>query len=278
MNMKRLIQCLLLIVSSATAVSQEHSTVQYLANEGLMVTHGDTKVLFDPLYDNSYGRYQMVPSEMVDAIFAGEQPYDGVDAVFVSHFHGDHFSAKDMLRLLRERQNIHLYAPAQAVAGMREIATDDDEALFDRASMFDLEYGDGPAFVRKEGLLIEALHVPHSGWPTARTDVQNIAFRVTLEDTSTVLHLGDSDARLVHFEQDEAYWDERAIDLAFPPYWFYLSGDGREILDDFVHARNSVGIHVPAEFADDPSSIPDELAGTDLFKSPGEGRRFIGKQ
>ena len=60
MNMKRLIQCLLLIVSSATAVSQEHSTVQYLANEGLMVTHGDTKVLFDPLYDNSYGRYHKV--------------------------------------------------------------------------------------------------------------------------------------------------------------------------------------------------------------------------
>jgi len=172
--MKRLIQCLLPIVLSATALGQETSTVQYLANEGLMVTHGDTKVLFDPLYDNGYDTYQMVPSEMVDAIFAGEPPYDGVDAVFVSHFHGDHFSAKDMLRLLRERQNIHLYAPAQAVAGMREIATDDDEDIFDRASMFDLEYGDAPAFVRKEGLLIEALHVPHSGWPTRRTDVQNI--------------------------------------------------------------------------------------------------------
>lgn len=276
--MKRLSQCLLLIVFSATAVGQETSTVQYLANEGLMIAHGDTKVLFDPLYNNSYDTYQMVPSQMVDAIFAGERPYDDIDAVFVSHYHGDHFSAKDMLRLLRERQNIHLYAPAQAVASMREIAADGDEELFERASMFDLEYGDAPAFIRKEGLLIEALHVPHSGWPTARTDIQNIAFRVTLEDSSTVLHLGDSDARLVHFEQDEAYWDERTVDLAFPPYWFYLSEDGREILDDRVHARNSIGIHVPAEFADDPSSVPNELAGDDLFTRPGEGRRFIGSQ
>lgn len=276
--MKRLIQCLLFVAFGSTAVGQETSTVQYLANEGLMVTHGATKILFDPLYDNSYDTYQMVPSQMVDAIFAGERPYDGVDAVFVSHYHGDHFSARDTLRLLRERQDVHLYAPAQAVAGMREIAADDDEDLFERVSMFDLEYGDAPTFVRREDLLIEALHVPHSGWPTARTDVQNIAFRVTLEDTSTVLHLGDSDARLVHFEQDEAYWDERTVDLAFPPYWFYLSDDGREILDDRVHARNSIGIHVPAEFADDPSSVPNELTGDDLFTRPGEGRRFIGRQ
>ena len=258
--MKRLIPSLLLFVVSAPAISQETSTVQYLANEGLMVTHGDTKVLFDPLYDNSYNTYQMVPSQLVDAIFAGERPYDDVDAVFVSHYHGDHFSAKDMLRLLRERQNIHLYAPAQAVASMREIATDGDEGLFERASMFDLEYGDAPTFVRKEGLLIEALRIPHSGWPTARTDVQNIAFRVTLEDTSTVLHLGDSDARLVHFEQDEAYWDERTVDLAFPPYWFYLSEDGREILEDRVHARNSIGIHVPAEFARIPQVCLTKLS------------------
>ena len=276
--MKRFIRCVLFVTLSATAVGQEYSSVQYLANEGLMVTHGETKVLFDPLFDNGYGRYQMVPVAMRDAIFAGDFPYDEVDAVFVSHYHGDHFSAKDMLRLLRERQEIHLYAPAQAVSGMREIATPNDEVLFERATMFDLGYGDPPAFVRKRDLLIEALHIPHSGWPTARTDVQNIAFRITLEDSSTVLHLGDSDARMVHFDQDEAYWDERDVDLAFPPYWFYLSDEGREILDDRVHARNSVGIHVPEEFAEDPSSVPEDIVGDDIFTSPGEGRRFSGTQ
>ena len=215
---------------------------------------------------------------MRDAIFAGQAPYDGVDAVFISHSHGDHFSASEVVRLLRERQQILLYTPAQAVAEMRQIATPDNEAIFERVTTFDIEYGDAPVFVRQDGLLIEALCIPHAGWPTARTNVQNIAFRVTLEETSTVLHLGDSDARLVHFEQDEAYWDERQVDLALPPYWFFLSEDGREILDDRVHARNSVGIHVPVRFSEDPSSMPGELLGEDLFHQPGEGRRFTGTQ
>ena len=278
MNMKRVMQSVILFACCATAAGQETSSVQYLANEGVMITHGDTKILFDPLFDNSYELYQRVPEPMRDAIFAGISPYDGVAAVMISHFHRDHFMARDVLRLLQERQEIRLYAPAQAVAEMRKIAVTDDEAVFERVTIFDLEYGDAPVFVRAEGLLIEAVHVPHSGWPTARTDVQNIAFRVTLEDTSTVLHLGDADARLVHFEQDQYYWDERHIDLAFPPYWFFLSDDGREVLDDRVRARNSIGIHVPAEFAEDASTIPEELLGEDLFMQPGEGRRFTGKQ
>ena len=276
--MKRMMQCLLLAAICTTAGGQETSTVRYLANEGVMITHGDTGILFDPLFSNSYGQYQLVPQNVLDAIFAGTAPFDRVDAVFISHFHGDHFSAGEILRLLQERQQIQLYAPAQAVAEIRRITTSDDEGIFERVTIFDLAYGDAPVFVRKEGLLIEAVHVPHSGWPTARTDVQNIAFRVTLEDTSTVLHLGDADARLVHFEQDQNYWDELRIDLAFPPYWFFLSDDGREILEDRINIRHSIGIHVPARFGDDPASVPDELFGDDLFTRPGEGRRFTGTQ
>ncbi len=276
--MKRMMQCLLLAALSTTAGGQEKSIVRYLANEGVMITHGDTTILFDPLFADSYGQYQMVPQNVLDAIFAGTAPFDGVDAVFISHFHGDHFSASEVLRLLQVRREIQLYAPAQAVAEMRRIATSDDEGIFDRITIFDLDYGDAPVFVRQEGLLIEAVRVPHSGWPTARTDVQNITFRVTLEDTSTVLHLGDADARLVHFEQDQNYWDERRIDLAFPPYWFFLSDDGREILENRINIRNSIGIHVPARFGDAPSSVPDELLGDDLFTRPGEGRRFTGTQ
>ena len=276
--MKRLLQYLVIATLSATAAGQETSSVQYLANEGVMITHGETSILFDPLFDNGYGTYQMVPQPMVDAIFSGASPYDSVDAVFISHFHDDHFSASEILRLLRERGDIDLYAPAQAVAEMRRIAASDDQRIFERVTIFDLDYGDAPVFVRKESLLIEAVNIPHSGWPTARTDVQNISFRVTLEDTSTVLHLGDSDARVVHFEQDENYWDERRIDLAFPPYWFFLSDDGREILGERLNIRHSIGIHVPAKFGDDPSSVPAELIGDELFTRPGEGRRFTGSQ
>lgn len=278
MTSSRIRSCLIWLLICVAAQAQEESTVQYLGNEGVMVAHGETKILFDPLFDNVFGQYQAVPASMRDAIFAGTSPYDGVDAVFVSHFHADHFSASDLLGLLRQREGIVLYAPAQAVAEMRRVAVSGDAALFDRVTTFDLAYGDSPVFVRKESLLIEALRVPHSGWPTARTDVENIAYRVTLEDRSTVVHLGDADARLVHFDRDQAFWDERQVDVAFPPYWFFLSEDGQEILEDRMYSRHSIGIHVPDEFAKDPSTIPEELIGEDLFTRPGEGRRFVGRQ
>ena len=278
MNIRRLMQCVILVAVCATAAAQVTSTVQYLANEGVMIAHGETKVLFDPIFHYGPDTYQRVPQAMQDAIMAGESPYDGVDGVFVSHYHPDHFQASSILMLLREQQGIRLYAPAQVVAELRQMASPDDEPVFERVTTFDLQYGDAPVFVRAGGLLIEAVHVPHSGWPTARTDVQNIAFRVTLEDTSTVVHLGDADARIVHFEQDEAFWDERRVDLALPPYWFFLSADGREILEDRIYARHSIGIHAPAEFAKGPSAMPEELIGEDVFTQPGEGRRFIGEQ
>ena len=251
--------------------------MRYLANEGVMITHEDTKILFDPLYNNGFGTYQMVPDDVRESMFAGSFPFDGVDAVFVSHFHGDHFSADDMLRLMRANTGIRLYAPTQAVTGMREASEYSDQDVFDRVTGLDMEYGDTPMRIEAGALLIEAAFIPHAGWPTRRTDVQNLAFRVTLDDTSTVLHMGDADPRLVHFQADEDYWEERVVDLALPPYWFFSSDDGVEILENRLTVINSIGIHVPAEFSN-ASNIPGELAGNDLFTHPGEGRRFVGTQ
>jgi len=268
--------CALALVS-LTSFAQETSSVRYLANEGVLVTHKDTSVLIDPLFQNGYGRYQLVPDDVRAAIFAGEEEFAGVDAVFVSHHHGDHFSADDMLRLLRSQTNIKLYAPAQAVAAMREISTADDEPSFDRVTGLDLEYGDSPVQIKTPNLLIEAAFIPHSGWPTARTEIQNISFRITLADNSTVLHMGDADSKIVHFEVDEEYWEGRAVDMALPPYWFFASDDGVEILEDRMDVRYAIGVHAPAEFSD-RANIPDEYAGTELFTQPGEGRRFKGSQ
>lgn len=257
----------------ATSFAQSTSIVQYLANEGVMVTHDDTKILFDPLFTNGYGQYQMVPDAIRDAIFAGEPPYDGVDAVFISHHHGDHFSAEEVLRLLRSQPGIKLYAPAQAVSAIQQIATADDTSVLESLVGLDLNYGDAPVRIDADNLTVNAVHIPHSGWPTARTDVQNIAFRVTLNDISTVLHLGDADARIIHFAADEDYWEERHINLALPPYWFFGSDDGVEILEDRLDIGVSIGIHVPDKFSD-PANVPDALRTRDLFTNPGEGRRL----
>jgi L-ascorbate metabolism protein UlaG (beta-lactamase superfamily) len=94
----------------------------YLANEGVLIATDETRIVFDPLFRNDFGTYRLLPEELERALYAGEPPFTGLDAVFISHYHEDHFSPVDVLRLLKERGDIQLYAPAQAVAEMRRIA------------------------------------------------------------------------------------------------------------------------------------------------------------
>lgn len=244
----------------------------YMANEGLMVVQGETKVVFDPLFRNGFGQYQLLPKEMKEALFAGEPPFDDIDAIFISHYHGDHFSPVDILQLLIEQPGIRLYAPAQAVAVLRSVAGEQDGKVLDRVTAVELAYKDAPVNLEMEGLIIEAVRIPHSGWPTGRLDVENIAWRVTLDETTTVLHMGDADANDVHFERDASYWDKRHTHMAFPPYWFFSSSRGRGILTNRINAGHSVGVHVPVSISKVPSNRAKGLRDVDLFTEPGEVR------
>jgi L-ascorbate metabolism protein UlaG (beta-lactamase superfamily) len=238
-----------------------------MANEGFMVVSGETKVVFDPLFRNGYGHYQLLPKSMEEALFAGVPPFDGIDAVFVSHYHGDHFSPEDILRLLKAQPGIRLYAPLQAVKALRKITRVQDGEVFDRVTSVELAYKDAPVSMGMKGLKIEAVRIPHSGWPTGRLDIENISWRVTLNETTTVLHMGDADPNDIHFKRDADYWARGHTHMAFPPYWFFSSKGGPEILRARVRADHNVGVHVPV-------AVPANLRGNDLFTRPGETREI----
>ena len=250
----------------------DNSTVHYLANEGLMVVHGTTKILFDPLFRESYGHYQLLPESMEQDLFAGTMPYDGIDAVFISHHHGDHFSPADMIRLMKAQTGVRLYAPNQAVIAMHSASDPSDAELFERVTPVKLAYGDAPITLKMEGLLIEAVRIPHSGWPSARLDIENISWRITLDATTTVLHMGDADTNDVHFARDASYWNKHNPHMAFPPYWFFSSAEGLNILKNRIKPGRSVGVHVPVTMPTDPILRPAELRGFDLLTRPGETR------
>lgn len=252
---------------------ERDARAHYLANEGVMVEHGETKVLFDPLFNESFGEYRLVPDEIRRALVAGEPPWDGVDAVFISHYHNDHFSPRDMLAFLRARGDTRLYAPQQAVAVLREAADRGDEVLFERVTAIALEYGDAPQTIEIPNLLIEAARIPHAGWP-GHTEIENIAWRITLDNQSTVLHLGDADTNDVHFEQPAEYWGRPLPDMAFLPYWYFLSESGLRVLRERLRPTHAVGIHVPVAVPEDAAERESGLQHVDLFTRPGETREI----
>lgn len=244
----------------------------YLGNEGVLVVRGETKIVFDAFYANSYGQYTLVPDEMAQAMLAGEAPYDGIDAVFVSHVHGDHFSAEPAVAYLRAQQQVQLYGPQQVREAIVESGVATDDAIFERIHTYALSPDGAPIELTLGGLLIEATAIPHSGGERM-ADINNLAWRVTLDSKTTVMHLGDASTVIADYERQRAYFEKRHSHAAFPPYWLYLDPDGRKIIETYIAADQVIGVHVPASEIGNGDAARVQLGG-DVFTDPGESREI----
>ena len=245
------------------------SQAQYIANEAILIRHGETKVLFDPLPLSGFGTYPEPSFADTAKMMSGQGEYAGMDAVFISHAHRDHFSAVKMISYLTSNSDVRLVAPKQAL-DMMQADANWDEALHERMTILDMQAGDAPETISIGEIKATAVRIPHAGWPApARAAVQNMVYRVTLGEGATIMHMGDADPRRQHYIPHRDHWAERRTDTAFPPYWFLTSMQGRNILSDDMNVAKSIGIHVPIE-------VPADLkeSGQDYFSKSGETREI----
>lgn len=263
-----------LLLLSSIAGAHDHASAQYLGNEGILVERGETKFLFDAFYSNGYDNYLLVDAETNAAMLAGTPPFDGVDAVFVSHAHGDHFSAEPTIAYLRAQPAVLIFGSTQVRDAIAAKLTPEDNQLLQRVIAFNLKAGDPPARLIHGKLPIEVVAITHVGGER-HAKVMNLAFRVSVDDETTVMHLGDADANDALFAPLQSYWDEKPLTVAFPPYWFLDDDDGRQILNKRLKAEHSVGIHVPAAAKGNGDQWRGRIGG-DLFTDPGE-RRTLSK-
>lgn len=242
------------------------NTAHYLGNEAVLIISDEQKVLFDPFFHKDFGFYQKVPPAFRKAIFKGEAPYDNIDVIVISHAHDDHFSATDVLRYLQSKKEVQLVAPQQAIDAL--LALDTSEGVEGRFHPVQLDFGQQPTALSVANVDIEAVRIPHAGWP-GRAEVQNMVYRLTFENGATVMHMGDADPDTDHYLPFNAFWDLKPTNIGFPPYWFLQSAEGNYILKDVIDVEHSVGVHVPVK-------VPNLLikSGEDFFSSPGETRHF----
>ena len=252
---------------AAPASAHDPADATFLGNEGILVARGDTKILFDAFYAESFdGQYTLVPDALEARMMKGEAPFDGVDAILISHIHPDHFNSRKTIAYLRAHPNVRLYAGIDVVGAIRAADASSDP-LMQRVTQVHAAPGSPPARFDVDGLAIEAFPIPHSGdGPTP-----NYAFRVTIDGATTVMHLGDADDEDRHYSPYQKDFDAKRTDVAFPPHWIMLSESGRHVLQQRIRPAQVIGIHVDAEKRKDPERSRSE-SGADLFIEPGETR------
>ncbi|MCA8900109.1 MAG: MBL fold metallo-hydrolase [Hyphomonas sp.] len=246
--------------------------VEYIANEGILVMQGETKLMFDPVFTHSYAQYRMPSLAQRQAMFAGTPPFDGVDVVFVSHIHADHFTASDMNDYLAAQPGARLVAPAQVVEELVAAANWSDASL---ARITSLTEGMGdPArqFTLDGGIGVTAVSLPHSGWPDDWVaGITNMVYRVSTGAGASVIHMGDASGEAGLYTPYDAVWQAERTDTAFPPFWLLAEEAGRSLVLDTLNADRAIGIHVPV-------AVPDALIaashehGFDYLSEPGEQR------
>ncbi|MCX7552602.1 MBL fold metallo-hydrolase [Marinicella sp. S1101] len=252
------------------AITHDSGQVTYLGNTGLLASHGEIQVLFDPFFHNHYGQYQLVPKTFRQAMFNAEAPFDAVKMVLISHAHGDHFDASDVVKYMQMHDDVMLVAPTQAVEQMQLIAG--FGVIQNRIKSIDLAYGDAPISHFFDGIEVNAVRIPHAGWP-GRADVSNLVYRVTINNQATVMHMGDADPDDVHFKPWQSYWQSKRTDRAYPPYWFMLTPSGQDILTNRINATSATGVHVPVNV---PTALKN--SGARYFSKTGSSHAITNNQ
>ena len=264
---KRWFLIILLYCGNSFANPNSLGTAHYLANEGVLVASKHKKIMFDPLFTKNYGRFLLVPDALKAQIFANAEPFNDVDAIFISHSHADHFNAQDLYSYLLKYPRVKLVAPTQAVNKLKPLT--EYKRIEKQIREISMAIGDKPREIDENGIKVEIIRVPHVGWPE-RTEIENLIYRVTI-DSTTVMHLGDSDTSVEHYLPYEDFWLDRVTHHAFIPGIFAIDSSSETTVKKLINANNITLIHIP-------ESVPDKLKKLkiDYFSKPNE-MRALGK-
>ena len=96
-------------------------TITYLANEGVLLSSGSTRVLIDAFFLR-YGPEYAIPADSTQSALARAlAPFDSVDLVLVTHRHGDHLHPDPLAGHLSANPGATLLASQQVIDSMRHV-------------------------------------------------------------------------------------------------------------------------------------------------------------
>ena len=252
----------MLQLAGCSPSNQKHTLeVTYIANEGYMITMGDTKVLIDALPKS---KYYANPSDTLAAILMdGIPPFDKIEYMLVTHDHPDHFNAEMTSRFLLHHPAAQLVASCKTCSKLNGDSTSGKQHRG-----IDLKMGQHQT-LRGDKAEIMLMRLRHGG----DTAICNFAYFVR-SNGFTMVHVGD--ARL---SQNEEYlravdWSSYNVDLLFVEY-FDRDSQTQDIVTTLIKPRYVVLMHIPPGEEESVRNDNEKIhPRTVVFERENETRRF----
>lgn len=256
--------------AAGTCTTAQALEITLASNAGLVVRSGETSVLVDVIYGESFPGFTINSPQQREAIDQGAAPFDDVDVVLATHHHADHFDAEMVGAYLMRYPAVH-FVSTQAAVDLVLATLPVDHGADGRLHGYGFEQGSASVEHLELGAVgIDIVELRHVGdQPTP-----NVGFVVELGG-QRVLHVGDT---LVAGEAFPIAALGR-IDVALMPYWYLLDETSATFLGTVLDPPHLVPMHLPAipedeagqaEYRELRQSIEDQFAATRWLDQPNQ--------
>jgi L-ascorbate metabolism protein UlaG (beta-lactamase superfamily) len=226
--------------------------VTYIANEGVLISSGQKQVLIDGLHREYKPDYAFPPPTLLSTLEGARAPYDKIDLVLVSHLHGDHFHGESVGLHLKNNPKATLVSSAQIVDGVKKQFAGFQE-IESRVKQVTPEWKTQSEF-KTDGISVNILGLRHGSanfsW------IQNLGHVIEIGGKK-LLHIGDADMTVENFSSFRLH--EKGIDIAFIPYWYLLSENGRQLVKEQFAAKHIIAVHVSPK---DAKEVTEQIKKT----------------
>ncbi|SMD37065.1 L-ascorbate metabolism protein UlaG, beta-lactamase superfamily [Reichenbachiella faecimaris] len=263
--MNRIIFLIILLGKFIPAFAQH--TINYIANEGILIQSTSKSILIDAIFDDYYKDYSSPSEQTIRQLNAKESPFQVVDLLLVTHAHLDHFNPEMVYRFLKSHSETELICPNQAIDSIAK-SNRNIETLNPRLNGIISKMGWQSLFLK--GVSIQTAYVRHGGQQNYKVDNQIYLIHV---DGKKILHLGDSEMDPSHFSQLQM--SKPPIDVALIPYWYLAYSPGIDIIKNQIKPNKLIAIHYPK--VGDPKSlqkIRENFPNAVVFMEEGESVEF----
>lgn len=221
--------------------------VPYIANSAFMIETPYQKILIDAVFGDIEGDWCEQPADSVlKLILNGDPPFDGVDAMLVTHYHRDHFNAGLVSEFMQNNPQTKLICPEQVAEKLIGFSGNGDYAdrtwiLAGKDSLDSLSIG---------AIKITAMAFEHGPFyendstgkqVNIHQDVKNARYIIEAGG-NRIFHSGDASSLDIDIFRECAKCF-RNINVGLIDQTF-LRPDGQEILNEIIKPAKLVLMHI----------------------------------